>query len=207
MVRRYTVYIENKPLIISESPMETPITGVLHERIYAAEELTTAVKTLVDHSDVLSAHLWSPDIEGVWEEFRSMYKFIVAAGGAVTDEDGRLLVIKRLGKWDLPKGKVEPDEAIEAAAIREVQEECGLKELKIIAPMPSTWHTYERKGKMFLKRTDWYLMRGSSKEVLTPQMDEDIEEVRWMDSEEVAKMKEVTYPSLRAVVEEWEKAP
>ncbi|MBP6312016.1 MAG: NUDIX domain-containing protein [Flavobacteriales bacterium] len=206
MVRRYTVYIENKPLIISESPMETPITGVLHERIYAAEELTTAVKTLVDHSDVLSAHLWSPDIEGVWEEFRSMYKFIVAAGGAVTDEDGRLLVIKRLGKWDLPKGKVEPDEAIEAAAIREVQEECGLKELKIIAPMPSTWHTYERKGKMFLKRTDWYLMRGSSKEVLTPQMDEDIEEVRWMDSEEVAKMKEVTYPSLRAVVEEWEKA-
>ncbi len=186
--------------------METPITGVLHERIYAAEELTTAVKTLVDHSDVLSAHLWSPDIEGVWEEFRSMYKFIVAAGGAVTDEDGRLLVIKRLGKWDLPKGKVEPDEAIEAAAIREVQEECGLKELKIIAPMPSTWHTYERKGKMFLKRTDWYLMRGSSKEVLTPQMDEDIEEVRWMDSEEVAKMKEVTYPSLRAVVEEWEKA-
>ncbi|HQV50617.1 MAG: NUDIX domain-containing protein [Flavobacteriales bacterium] len=206
MVRRYTVYIENKPLVISESPMETPVTGVLNERIYAAEELITAIKTLVDHSDVVSAHLWSPDVERVWEEFKSMYKFVVAAGGAVIDEDGRLLVIKRLGKWDLPKGKVEPGEAIEAAAIREVQEECGLKELKITAPLTSTWHTYERKGKMYLKRTDWFLMRSSSKEILTPQTDEDIEEVRWMDAAEVSQMKGVTYPSLRAVVEEWEKA-
>lgn len=186
--------------------MEAPATGVLQARIHVAEELIAAIKTLGDHTDVLSAHLWSPDVEGVWNHFRSLYKFVVAAGGAVTDEAGRLLAIKRLGIWDLPKGKVEPDEAIEAAAIREVQEECGLNELEIIAPMASTWHTYERKGKMHLKRTDWFLMQGTSKEELIPQADEDIEEVRWMDATEVAKMKEVTYPSLRAVVEEWEKA-
>lgn len=186
--------------------MATPVTGVLQTRIHSAEELTAAIKTLGDHGDVLSVHLWSPDVVSVWEDFKSLYKFVVAAGGAVTDERGRLLVIKRLGIWDLPKGKVEPDEAIEVAAIREVQEECGLKELRIIAPMASTWHTYERKGRMHLKRTDWFLMHGTSKEELTPQTDEDIEEVRWMDAAEVSQMKGVTYPSLRAVVDEWEKA-
>ena len=82
-----------------------------------------------------------------WDAFRADYKFVLAAGGAVTDEHGRLLVIRRLGKWDLPKGKVDEGEAIDAAAMREVHEECGLNELHIVRAMTSTWHTYERKGK------------------------------------------------------------
>ncbi len=139
-----------------------------------------------------------------WEAFCARYTFVLAAGGAVTDEQGRLLVIKRLGKWDLPKGKVDPGEGIEAAAMREVEEECGLKRLHISAPMPSTWHTYERKGKQHLKRTDWFLMSASSTEVLVPQHEEDIEEVRWIAPFELAAIKDASYPSLLSVFEAWE---
>lgn len=142
--------------------------------------------------------------DGEWDAFRSSYKFVLAAGGVVNDEAGRLLVIRRLGKWDLPKGKVDEGEGIEAAAIREVQEECGLKQLSIIKPMPSTWHTYERKGKQHLKRTDWFLMRGSSAEGLVPQTGEDIEEVRWAAANELPGIKSDTYSSLLPVFEAWE---
>ena len=139
-----------------------------------------------------------------WDAFRADYKFVLAAGGVVNDEQGRLLVIRRLGKWDLPKGKVDEGEGIEAAAIREVQEECGLDRLTMIKPMPSTWHTYERKGKQHLKRTDWFLMRGSSAERLVPQYEEDIEEVKWAAADELPVIKSETYASLLPVFEAWE---
>ena len=169
----------------------------------SAEELTTAI-----------VHLGSPGIKGVqllpvngfdaWSTFKDMHKFVQAAGGMVTDEQGRLLVIRRLGVWDLPKGKVEKEEDIEHAAVREVQEECGLVEVRLVAQLTSTWHTYERKGKQHLKRTDWFLMEASSAETLTAQSEEDIEEVRWMDRTELQAMKADTYPSLFPVIKAWE---
>lgn len=140
-----------------------------------------------------------------WDAFRAHYKFVLAAGGAVADERGRLLMIKRLGKWDLPKGKVDEGEPVEAAALREVREECGLTRLSIEAPMPSTWHTYERKGKQHLKRTDWFLMRGSSLDRLVPQYDEDIEEAKWIPRADLAAIEHETYPSLIAVLREWKR--
>ena len=128
---------------------------------------------------------------------------MLAAGGVVEDERGRLLAIKRLGKWDLPKGKVEKHEAVEVGAVREVQEECGLNQVELVKPVTSTWHTYERKGKQHLKRTDWFLMRASSKEMLTAQSEEDIEEVRWLDEAGVRMMEADTYPSLLPVLRTW----
>ncbi|MBK9177013.1 MAG: NUDIX domain-containing protein [Flavobacteriales bacterium] len=138
-----------------------------------------------------------------WEAFRADYKFVLAAGGAVTDERGRLLVIKRWGKWDLPKGKVDEGEEIEAAALREVNEECGLRTLRITEPMPSTWHTYARKGRAHLKCTHWFFMRGSSAEPLVPQHEEDIEEVKWVERAEVEAIARASYPSLRVVFDAW----
>lgn len=147
---------------------------------------------------------FGPGAEVLWEMLLEEHVFVQAAGGAVVDEAGRLLAIKRLGKWDLPKGKVDRDEAIDAAAVREVREECGLTDVRILQPFQCTWHTYERKGKQHLKRTDWYLMQGTSTEVLVPQHEEDIEEVRWMDRADVERMKADTYPSLLPVIAAWE---
>lgn len=138
-----------------------------------------------------------------WDAFRADHVIVIAAGGLVLDEEDRLLAIRRLGKWDLPKGKVEKGEAIEVGAVREVQEECGLKDVELIAPLTSTWHTYERKGRQHLKRTDWFLMRASAKEHLTAQTEEDIEEVRWMDAKGLKEMERDTYPSLLPVLAAW----
>lgn len=138
-----------------------------------------------------------------WRAFNDDHVLVPAAGGVVEDERGRLLAIRRLGRWDLPKGKVEKDEPTATGALREVTEECGLTGLTLVRPLTSTWHTYERKGRHCLKRTDWFLMRASSTEPLMPQVEEEIEEVCWMDDEGVRRMEADTYPSLLPVLGMW----
>jgi ADP-ribose pyrophosphatase YjhB (NUDIX family) len=205
MARRYIVYIEGKPVTFADTPLDGPSeVGQLIVRIDHVDEVERAVHLALQHAHVRAAYVFDADLERLWNTFRAPYKFVVAAGGVVTDDDGRLLVIRRLGKWDLPKGKVEQGEAIEAAAVREVQEECGLQHLEVVRAMPSTWHTYEQKGRAHLKRTDWFLMNGSSTEGLVAQREEGIEEVRWMTPAEIADMRSETYPSLLPIVEAWE---
>jgi 8-oxo-dGTP diphosphatase len=52
-----------------------------------------------------------------------------AAGGVVLDEDGRVVLVHRprYDDWTLPKGKLDPGESFEEAALREVEEETGLR--------------------------------------------------------------------------------
>ncbi len=167
-------------------------------------DLDKAVAAINDPHGPAGIHLIAEDMAASWDRFRSRFKFVLAAGGVVINEDGSLLAIRRLGKWDLPKGKVDPGEDIDAAALREVREECGVDHLELIRPIAETWHTYERKGRDHLKRTDWFLMRGSSMDELVPQLDEDIEEVSWLDHAGVQRMKADTYPSLLPVIAAWE---
>jgi 8-oxo-dGTP pyrophosphatase MutT (NUDIX family) len=197
--------MEGRPLVIADAPPDAALPDQwLLLRIDALAELPEAVRSFVATASIKGLFVHGLPLKELWDAFRTDYVFVQAAGGAVTDEQGRLLVIRRLGTWDLPKGKVDPGEGIPEAALREVNEECGLSELRITGELPCTWHTYERKGRQHLKRTDWYLMRGSSTEALVPQHEEDIEEVRWMTTAEVQAMKVDTYPSLLPVVQAWE---
>lgn len=203
-MRRYTVYVEGKPLVVAQAPPDKALQdGWLAVRIDDEREIAQAVKVL-ERAEVVGVFLFSAAGRDLWKAFSAEYKFVVAAGGVVIDEHGRLLAIRRLGKWDLPKGKVEKGEGIEAAAVREVQEECGLKKLELVRPVAETWHTYKRKDRQHLKCTHWFLMRASSKEKLIAQADEDIEDVRWLDVAGVREMKSDTYPSLLPVIAAWE---
>ncbi len=186
------------------------------ERDSSEHLLIRAVRGREDIAEAL--HVWKSeprasalvmhgeDADAIWEMFSGSYVFVQAAGGCVTDERKRLLMIHRLGVWDLPKGKVEEGEAVDAGALREVREECGLKRVEPVRRLCDTWHTYERKGRQHLKRTDWYLMRGTNTETLIAQSEEDISEVRWVEAQEMKAMKAGTYPSLRKVIEAWEAA-
>ncbi len=189
---------------VAADPRDLP-QGWLHVRIDGPEELAP----LIDHVQrtplIKGVQVDDPDARA-WELFRAAHRFVLAAGGAVTDERGRLLAIHRLGVWDLPKGKVEKGESVEVGAVREVQEECGLVEVELVGFLCSTWHTYERKGEQHLKRTDWFTMRASSAEKLQAQAEEDIDAVEWLDPAAVARIKEATYPSLRPVISAWERA-
>jgi 8-oxo-dGTP pyrophosphatase MutT (NUDIX family) len=138
----------------------------------------------------------------LWDCFKSQLTQLPAAGGLVMRSDRSLLFIRRLGNWDLPKGKIEAGETPEMAAIREVEEECGVRGLEIIRPLDSTFHIYRSPYLSFLdnlvlKETKWFLMSCDDEQQLTPQVDENIEEVRWFAIDDLNLVMQNTYASLR----------
>ena len=208
------VYIGSKKVVIAADGAVVDIgNDVLRIAVADRKTLKNALQEF-DASDATTLMLHHDGVEQLWDLYRSRYTFVQAAGGAVTDERERLLVMHRRGMWDLPKGKVDKGEAIPDAAVREVMEECGLGQVGIVGNIGSgsqdvlaeTWHTYLHKGEHFLKRTDWFLMRASSHQILIPETKEDITEVKWMTDEEVMKMRSTTYPTLHAVIDAWRAA-
>lgn len=125
-------------------------------------------------------------------------KAIAAAGGYLVrmNEKGKIevLLIYRRGKWDLPKGKVDPGETIDQAGIREVEEEVGAKGIEILAKLEESHHTYPHKGKLVFKTTSWYVMTTTSDE-LTPQAEEDIQKLEWFEWENAERL--LGYDSLK----------
>lgn len=141
------------------------------------------------------------EIHKLWNCFKHQFNEIPAAGGLVRNSNDSLLFIKRLGVWDLPKGKIEKNETPEHAAIREVEEECGVSGLKIIRQLDSTFHIYRSPylnfpDNLVLKETKWFLMSIEGEQSLVPQVEESIEEVKWFTVEELDQIMSNTYLSL-----------
>jgi len=162
----------------------------LSELVHVFNELTQINKLFIIHNDILA----------LFEEFKACFDYIEAAGGLVMRPDGSFLVMKRDGVWDLPKGKLDNGEGSEAAALREVSEETGLKDLKIIQPILSTFHTYQLTEDMMLKKTKWYemLYKGDAEPV--PETAENITEIRWVEPGKTDFIRTNTYPSVMDVL-------
>jgi 8-oxo-dGTP pyrophosphatase MutT (NUDIX family) len=133
--------------------------------------------------------------------FNSLFHAVPASGGIVINKTGQCLFIRRNGYWDLPKGKREAGESQSACALREVQEETGLSMLKIISPLPSTFHIYpDARGREILKETTWFEMFFSGVEHPVPQEEEGITEVRWFSPEELPEAIQNAYASVRELI-------
>lgn len=134
-------------------------------------------------------------------EFRAFlkaFRLIRAAGGVVRKSSAKekILLIYRLGKWDLPKGKIEAGESKRKAAIREVEEECGIDQLKITNSLPDMHHLYQIKNQWVVKETYWYEMICNSDAELIPQTDEGITRVEWMSPSAIRKVLPKAYASI-----------
>ncbi len=129
---------------------------------------------------------------------------IVEAAGGVVEKGDQILLIHRLGKWDFPKGKLDKKETPEMAAVREVEEECNVKVL-LGEKICSTYHTYIMNEKYILKKTHWYCMDLLDDTSMTPQTDEDIDELRWMEIRDVRAALYNSYRSIRHVAREFYK--
>lgn len=132
---------------------------------------------------------------------KSKFKVVKAAGGIVQKED-KILLIFRLKKWDIPKGKLDKGEGWAAGALREVEEETGAK-VSLGPRICKTWHTYLRNGKYNLKKTVWYSMDLVDDSKLAPQTEESIEEVRFMNRHEVKQAMYNSYRTIRHVLKEY----
>lgn len=137
------------------------------------------------------------NLDKLLSDFKSYFKYIEAAGGLVRNKNKELLVIRRLGLPDLPKGKIEDGETPETGAVREVREECGINNLKIIEEAKPSYHIYNQKDKLILKKTFWFYMEYLGNEKPIPQTEEDISSVEWCNSEKLKTYKEKTYLSLK----------
>lgn len=207
MRRNYEVYIDGRRLTIVGTPEgKVGRATVERQEVPHPADVFDRVQQWQRNAGPGSLQIITPDAEEAWDRFCSHYRFVPAAGGCVTDEHRRLLAIQRLGVWDLPKGKVDPGEPVDAAAVREVHEECGLQRVDLLERLCDTWHTYVRDEELHLKRTDWYLMRASSSQPLIAQAEEGITGIEWMDAAGIAELKKGTYPSLLVVIAAWERA-
>jgi len=151
----------------------------------------------VDHIVFLSEN-----IDRTWSTFCSNYKIIQAAGGVVYNSIGSLLLIFRNGKWDLPKGKIEFGEEPDAAAIREVNEECGIGYLQLEKQVRTTYHVYTMRSEKILKQTYWYIMTTKDTTLPVPQAEEGILEAKWMTRAEVHQILNNAYPSIVSLIKE-----
>jgi 8-oxo-dGTP pyrophosphatase MutT (NUDIX family) len=130
-----------------------------------------------------------------------MEKVILAAGGVVENEKGEFLLIYRKKHWDLPKGKMDKDETMEECAVREVEEETGLKNVQIGKLLDTTIHHYEENGEQIVKKTSWYRMKASSSNKLVPQTEEQIEDLKWVNPAELQPYLKNTYTNIRQVLD------
>lgn len=128
---------------------------------------------------------------------------IIAAGGIVVNPNKEILWIFRRGFWDLPKGKLDPNESIEACAIREVMEETGISNLVLGDLILTTIHQYHDTylNTEVEKTTYWYQMTTDTIQEGVPQTEEDIEAIAWVKKADLAPYLAKTYENINQVME------
>jgi 8-oxo-dGTP pyrophosphatase MutT (NUDIX family) len=184
----YKVFVNEKKLLLSKQSENL-------EKELGYENVTTLeiALDLLENTSVKELNVFGENIDEIWAEFQSLFRIIEAAGGIVNNPDGKVLFIKRLGKWDLPKGKMEKGESREESAVREIEEETGLKDVELVRFINTTYHIYiERNGDKVLKCTHWFEMNFSGEDTSKPQIEEGITEVAWKNT---SRIEEEVFPS------------
>lgn len=194
----YKVFINDSSLEFVPNHPENQ--NVVHWK--ERDRLEEWIERMETTEEVAHYALATEDPEELWTRFMSFYKHIDAAGGVVRNKLNEILMIYRLGKWDLPKGKLEGGESVEEGAMREVIEECGITQLEIIKALPATYHTYFINGQRVLKRTYWFTMRTDHHTELVPQREEQITEAQWVKPDRMPQYLENTYASIRWLLQQ-----
>lgn len=198
------IYFSDKPVFLCNE-LDAVLQEYLHhpDVVFIDEVSNPAIKSLLHEIVKPEFHagiLLDADLEYLKKAFFKHFTLVTAAGGLIENEKHEILLIHRRGKWDLPKGKLDPGETIEQCALREVEEETGLKHVQIKKELVITYHTYDEYGKHILKDSHWYLMKVKGEQNLQPQMEEDINEIRWVKKADLDKYLTNTFPSIKDVL-------
>ena len=199
------IYFAHKPVFLCNEIDKTIHEYIHHPDAVFVDEITgPAIKSLLHEIVKEEFHagiLWNEDLDKLKKAFFKHFKPVTAAGGLVENEKGEVLLIFRKGKWDLPKGKLDKGETIEQCAVREVEEETGLKDIVLKNLITITYHTYDEFGKHILKDSHWYNMNVNGKQTIVPQTEEGITEIRWVKKKDVKDYFNNIFPSVKDVLE------
>ena len=208
----YKLFINNKIVYLCQNP--SFVDNLMHEEFIiepytSKENFASTLKVILSDVNQNNVILFNPDVEKIFQDICAHFKCIEAAGGVVENNNGEILLIHRRGFWDLPKGKIENGETIEAAAVREVEEETGLTNVHITKPVRfnklkniATYHSYVEKEILKLKVAHWFEMQTDFEGDLIPQTEEDIEQAIWVKREDIPKYFDNMYTSIIDVLKE-----
>jgi ADP-ribose pyrophosphatase YjhB (NUDIX family) len=206
MEQRYIVFLNDRLVTICQDfKISESGTGEMIHNFTDKSALTKAYTRFYNDEDCVNLILKTGNnFTEACKIFNNLFTRIKAAGGIVRNQKEEYLFIKRLGVWDLPKGKLHKKEPVQDGALREVTEETGLTNLTITKQLRSTYHIYaDRKGREILKETYWFEMLCREDQKLVPQLEEDITEVRWFSASELNIPLQNTYASLRQLLENY----
>ncbi len=197
----YKIYFENRFLALSDQPDRLQ-KYCLFYKFHDVRELYDQITSFLNNENIPCANFYSYKIDYLWKAFTSYFNYLEAAGGVVKHNSGKLLVIKRHGRWDIPKGHMEKDETPLETAVREISEECGINAGDDISELSPTFHMYRYKDKFFLKKTHWFFIRYSGSLETSPQGSEGITEAEWVPAAMIKDHMAGTWASVADVVNE-----
>lgn len=205
------IYFGDKPVYLCDELNDTLNELIHHPEVVFIDELSSpAIKSLlheIKKEDFHAGIIIHRNFEKLKKDFFKHFSVLAAAGGIVQNDNKELLFIFRRGKWDLPKGKLEKNESPETCAQREIGEETGMSKLMLKHKIGDTYHVYHEFGKHYLKMSHWYYFICPGKQLLKPQMEEDILEAKWVSTKDIKKPLANTYSTIKDIINEFFDVP
>lgn len=194
----YKVFVNELPLILTNKLSDTTKGEYFLLNKESIEEAISSLRK----GKLEEAFIYHPNHDEILKKFTQEIPLVIAGGGVVYNKERKVLFIYRNDKWDLPKGKLDKGETIEECAIREVEEETGVKGLRLDNYLRTTYHVFRRNGITKLKQVFWYEMSTDYEGKLKPEKKEGIFKVRWKGHEKIKKALENSYVNIRILFEE-----
>ena len=190
------IFYKEKPIIISDKKSDLKNSLIIDPELLENLDLLK----LLTKKKINSIGVFSNEFEITINVFKKKFPEIIAAGGKVINNKSEILFIYRNKKWDLPKGKAEKNENISQTALREVEEETGIKNLSIIKPLDKTYHIFKRGKTNYLKTTYWFEMKSDYNGKFKPQKKEGITRVEWIGVENLSFILPKSYANIRLLI-------
>ena len=190
------IFYKEKPIIITDKKSDLKNSLIIDPELLENLDLLK----LLTKKKINSIGVFSNEFEITINVFKKKFPQIIAAGGKVINNKSEILFIYRNKKWDLPKGKAEKNENISQTALREVEEETGIKNLSIIKPLDKTYHIFKRGKTNYLKTTYWFEMKSDYNGKFKPQKKEGITRVEWIGVENLSYILPKSYANIRLLI-------
>jgi len=209
----YKIFIKNKKVFLTNNPASirevlNPSSSILLNYDEQNDIQQIINNFILNERNENNIIIFCKEIEQLKADFFNYFEVIEAAGGVVFNPDKEILLIHRRGFWDLPKGKIDEGETVREAALREVEEETGIRNINILKPIvlkynqsSVTYHYYETGSRKCIKLTHWFEMEIEDYQQLIPQTEEDIEKVVWQRLETIPDLYPEMYDSIIDVID------